>query len=297
MRRRFALSLAATLAVASAPVMAGTLKSLVHPPPDGAIITMLLTDGTVMAQGGNANDWWKLTPDNKGSYVNGTWTQLASFPSGYAPYANAESVLPDGRVVMAGGEYNNFEFSFTNQSMIYDPLTNKWTDITPGHFFPFIGDSPSNVLPDGRFVVGEKFKEKVFALDAKTLTWSELPSTNKNDFNAEEGWLLMPDNSILTVDVKDHPQSERYLIKSGKWVTAGSTVVDLRGPQDCCGHCIQYGPKGKCYDPPGETGGSVLRPDGTVFAAGSTPDGGDRGHTAIYTPPSKGDKHGHWTAG
>jgi hypothetical protein len=298
MRCRLALSLAATFAVVSAPAMAGTLKSLLHQPPDGAIITMLLTDGTVMAQGGNASDWWKLTPDNKGSYVNGTWTQLASFPGGYAPYANAEAVLADGRVVMAGGEYNNFEFSFTNESMIYDPQTNKWTDITPDkRLLPFIGDSPSNVLPDGRFVVGQKFKKSVFALDPKTLSWSELASTKKNDFNAEEGWLLMPDNSILTVDVKDHPNSERYIPSTGAWMGAGSTVVDLRGPQNCCGNCIPYGPKGKCYDPPGETGGSVLRPDGTVFAAGSVPEGENTGHTAIYTPPSRGDRHGHWTAG
>jgi hypothetical protein len=153
------------------------------------------------------------------------------------------------------------------------------------------------VLPDGRFVVGEKFKEKVFALDPKTLTWSELVSQKKNDFNAEEGWILLPDDSILTYDVKDHPQSERYIPSTGIWKSAGSTVVDLRGPQNCCGNCIPYGPKGKCYDPPGETGGAVLRPDGTVFAAGSAPDGENHGHTAIYTPPSKGDKRGHWTAG
>ena len=226
MRCRLALSLAATFAVVSAPAMAGTLKSLLHQPPGGAIITMLMTDGTVMAQSGNASDWYKLTPDNKGSYVNGTWTQVASFPSGYAPYANAEAVLADGRLVIAGGEYNNFEFSFTNQSMIYDPKTNKWTDITPDkRLLPFIGDSPSNVLPDGRFVVGEKFKKSVFAFDPKTLTWSELASAKKNDFNAEEGWLLMPDNSILTVDVKNHPDSERYIPSTGVWMDAGSTVA------------------------------------------------------------------------
>ena len=85
--------------------------------------------------------------------------------------------------------------------------------------------------------------------------------------------MLLPDDSILTFDVKDHPQSERYLPATGKWVDAGSTIVDLRGPQNCCGNCITYGRKNKCYDPPGEVGGSALRPDGTVFAAGSTPEG------------------------
>jgi hypothetical protein len=291
MRFRLALTLASCLAAAT-PAMAGKVVSLTHQSPGGVIITMLMTDGTVMAQASNAQDWYKLTPDNKGSYVNGTWTKVASFPAGYAPYANAESVLADGRLVMAGGEYNNFDFSFTNQSMIYDPKTNKWTDITPGGKLKFIGDSPSNVLPDGRFVVGQKFNKTVFAFDPKTDSWSQLVSKGKNDFNAEEGWLLMPDQSILTVDVKDHPQAERYIPKSGKWKSAGSTVVDLRGPQNCCGHCIQYGPKLKCYDPPGETGGSVLRPDGTVFAAGSVPEGQQIAHTSIYNPATN-----TWTPG
>lgn len=297
MRRSLVLSLALAAAI-SAPATAGTLKNLAHQPPDGAIITMLMTDGTVLAQGYNETDWWKLTPDSTGSYVNGTWKQVASLPAGYSPDAMAEAVLADGRLMIAGGEYNFGQFSFTNKSAIYDPLTDKWTDVTPDrHLLPFIGDSPQNVLPDGRFIVGEKFKKKVFAFDPKTMTWSELASNKKNDFNAEEGWTLMPDGSILTVDVKDHPQSERYIPSNGNWVSAGSTVVDLRGPQNCCGNCIPYGPKNKCYDPPGETGGQAMRPDGTVFASGAMPDGEHTAHTAIYTPPSKGDRHGHWTAG
>jgi len=296
MRRHLALSLAMCLVSASA--MAATIKQLTHQPPDGAIITMLMTDGTVLAQGFNERDWWKLTPDNTGSYINGTWKQVASLPSGYSPDAMAESVLADGRLVIAGGEYNNNQFAFTNQSAIYDPIADTWTDITPDkRLLPFIGDSPATVLPDGRFMVGEKFKKSVFVFDPKTMTWSELPSQKKNDFNAEEGYNLLPDGSVLTFDVKAHPNSERYVLETGIWVNAGSTVVDLRGPQNCCGNCIPYGPKDKCYDPPGEVGGSVLRPDGTVFAAGSIPEGQQIAHTSIYTPPSKGDKHGHWTPG
>jgi hypothetical protein len=295
---RFKLALSLAMCVAAAPATAGTLKSLTHRSPDGAIFTMLLTDGSVMAQGFGETDWYRLTPDNTGSYVNGTWKQTASLPPGYAPYAMAEEVLADGRLVIAGGEYNFDSFSFTNLSAIYDPVADKWKDITPPKkLIPFIGDSPANVLPDGRMILGEKFTKKLFVLDPKTLTWSQIPSKHKNDFHAEEGWTLLADGSILTFDVKAHPQSERYLPEEGKWVSAGSTIVDLRGPQNCCGNCIPYGPKGKCYDPPGEVGGSVMRPDGTVFAAGSRPDGETAAHTSIYTPPSKGDPKGHWTPG
>src|SRR5262249_37084244 len=45
--------------------------------PNGAF---LLTDGRVLVQDGNLTNvaWWTLTPDNSGSYVNGTWNQVAS---------------------------------------------------------------------------------------------------------------------------------------------------------------------------------------------------------------------------
>ena len=52
---------------------------------DGAANPILLTDGTVLVQDAGFPDWWRLTPDNKGSYVNGTWTQIASLPCWIQP--------------------------------------------------------------------------------------------------------------------------------------------------------------------------------------------------------------------
>ncbi|HVU19502.1 MAG TPA: hypothetical protein VHE09_02150 [Rhizomicrobium sp.] len=295
MFRRFVPLLAVFLA--AVPAWAGTLTNLVHQIPDGAIITMQLTDGTVLAQGGNETDWWKLTPDNTGSYQKGTWTRLADLPSGYSPYAQTQAVLADGRVIVSGGEYNFDQFAFTNLTAVYDPVTNKWKMIKAPKGWCCVGDTPSIVMPDGRFVLGYKFKTKMAALDPATLTWTEIPSAKKKGWNAEEGWVLLPDGTFLTIDVKAHPHTERYIPEKGKWVSAGDTPVDLRGSQNCCGNCIPYGPKNKCYDPPGETGAAVRRPDGTVYATGSRPDGESKAHTAIWTPPSKDDKHGHWTAG
>jgi hypothetical protein len=294
MLRRFAFSLAFVLAATAA--QSQTFTQLTHQPPDGAIITMQMTDGTVLAQGNNDSDWWKLTPDNKGSYANGTWTRMADLPSGYSPYAQAEAVLADGRLIISGGEYNFGEFAFTNQTAVYDPVANTWTMIDPPKGWTNIGDSPEIVLPDGRFVLGYKFKTKMAALDPATLKWTPLKSKGKSGMNAEEGWVLLPDGSFMTVDVKSHPNSERYIPQTGRWQDLGSTGVDLRGSQNCCGTCIQYGPKNKCYDPPGETGAAIRRPDGTIFATGATPDGETKAHTAIFTP-GKGNKKGQWTAG
>jgi len=69
----------------SSAALAQTLTPLKHQPPDGVILSFQLTDGTVMVQGNNYSDWWKLTPDDTGSYVNGKWSQLASLPADMRP--------------------------------------------------------------------------------------------------------------------------------------------------------------------------------------------------------------------
>jgi len=82
-------------------------------------INLLLTDGTVLVQNVGARDWWRLTPDITGSYVNGTWSSAGSTQVGYAPEYFASSVLADGRMVMIGGEYNLGASAFTDLGAIY----------------------------------------------------------------------------------------------------------------------------------------------------------------------------------
>jgi hypothetical protein len=270
------------------------LQSLVNQPPDGAGIGLLLTDGTVIFQGGNQTDWWKLTPDKFGSYVKGTWVQVASLPSGYSPLYFASAVLADGRAVIVGGEYNFGQFVLTNLAAIYDPKADKWTSLGHPKGWAYIGESPSAVLPDGKYLVGRKLDKSAAVLDPATLKWTLVGTAGKSDFNAEEGWTLMPDGSILTYDVKNAPHSEKYISSMAKWFTAGSTIVDLHSPHS--GGCIQY--PGGCYPAPGEVGPGILRPDGTVFATGSYSNGGSGpGHTAVYHPGKKPTDPGKWTVG
>jgi hypothetical protein len=282
------------LLVISSFSLAQNLKNLVNQPPDGAGIGLLLTDGTVIFQGNNQTDWWKLTPDKFGSYVNGTWSQIASLPSGYSPLYFASAVLADGRVVIVGGEYNFGQFVLTNLAAIYDPKANKWTSLGHPKGWAYIGESPSAVLPDGKYLVGRKLDKTAAVLDPATLTWTLVGTAGKSDFNAEEGWTLMPDGSILTYDVKNAPHSEKYVSSMAKWFTAGSTIVDLHSPHS--GGCIPY--PGGCYPAPGEVGPGILRPDGTVFATGSGSNGGSGpGHTAVYHPGKKPTDPGKWTVG
>ena len=291
MPKRFLLVVSLCLALAGMSP-AQTTQRLTHQPPDGAGICLQLTDGTVLCQGNGESDWYKLTPDNTGSYVNGTWAKMANLPSGYVPDAFASAVLADGRVVITGGEYLNGNFTLTNLGAIYDPKANTWTNLPAPSTWQYIGDSPSIVLPNGTFLVGNKLTKQDAMLNPKTLTWTVLPGNGKSDFDAEEGWTLLPDGSVLTMDVKNAPNSERYVPGTKKWSTAGSTIVDLHSPSPF--GCIRYGPNGSlCYYPPGEIGPAILRPDGTVFATGSNSSTGNgAGHTAIYDTKAK-----TWTVG
>jgi hypothetical protein len=120
---------------------------------------LLLTDGTVLAHVSCTSTWWKLTPDFTGSYINGSWSQIASLPSGYDPRFFSSAVLPDGRVIVEGGEYNNSTFdcttnqgAWTTKGAIYDPLFNTWTPITPPAGWTTIGDAQATVLANGTYM-------------------------------------------------------------------------------------------------------------------------------------------------
>jgi hypothetical protein len=125
------------------------------------------------------------------------------------------------------------------------------------------------------------------------MTWTAVGSSGKADWNAEEGWVLMPNGTVLTWDVLNSPHSEHYVPSLQQWISDGNTATNLMGPPEV--GCIQYG--GGEYCPPGETGPGILRPDGSVFATGATPQGQNHGHTSIYRPGASPTDAGTWTAG
>ena len=247
---------------------------------------ILLTDGTVMVADDGCQDWWKLTPDEFGSYVNGTWTQLASTPAGYSPLYHSSAVLPDGRVIIEGGEYNFLHAVWTNLGAIYDPLSNIWTMVNPPAGWSTIGDAQGVVLSDGTFMQANCCTTQAALLNPTTLTWTAT-GAGKFDVNDEEGWTLLPNRQVLTVDAyvfaydAGGMNSEIYNPASGSWFSAGSTTVQLWDSAAKCG-----GKNHASF----EVGPGVLRPDGTVFYTGANRCAA--GHTAIYNSGT-----GAWNAG
>ncbi len=278
--------------------------ALANPAPAGGYLSLLLTDGRVMMQSINdAGVFYGLTPDAFGDYGKGTWRQLASPPAGYAPDAGAEAVLADGRVLFVGGEYNQNQYAtpfapsaLTNMSALYDPVADGWTMIAPPPGVDYIGDPPSTVMPDGSFVFGTKLGREMWRLDPVSLTWTSLPTTGKADDFPEEGWTLLPNGNLFTIDVGTPPHAEHYDPLAAQWYSDGNTPVVLTSPTSYPNGLtygpapvqvvggVSYGPgPAGTYFPPGEVGPALLLPDGSVFATGAD-NGGNTGHTAIYTP-------------
>ncbi|MHB1089062.1 MAG: Kelch repeat-containing protein, partial [Acidimicrobiales bacterium] len=250
-------------------------------------VMLLLTDGSVLVQDQGPNNagtgnWWKLTPNSRGDYLNGTWRRIASMPAGFGPMYAASAVLPDGRVIVEGGELNLGIGTATNLGALYDPVANTWTSLTPPNGgagnWSAIADAPSVVLANGTFMIGSadfsQTKDQA-VLNASTLTWSTT-GANKADGNGEEGWSLLPNGKVLTVDtwLPSTNNSEIYDPATGSWSSAGATPVPLIDPSS--------GPANN----EGEIGPQLLMPNGNVFAEGSN------GNTAIYDSTT-----GTWATG
>jgi len=145
---------------------------------------LLLADGSVMVHEFQSNKWHKLSPDGNGSYVNGSWTDLApmldnsAIPTSaagptYAPTFFASAVFADGRVFIAGGEYNGNQSTASDMlnAEIYDPVTDSWKIISTPSGWTGIGDAVTCVLPDGRLLLGNFNSTNTALYDPDTDIW------------------------------------------------------------------------------------------------------------------------------
>lgn len=267
--------------------MAGTWDSFNAPTGFNADTMILLTDGSVLVHDAvgtvdNNNqitsggiNWYRLSPNADGTYKSNAWA--GPFPMLNARQFFASGVLRDGRVFVVGGEYSDaFGQDLCTLGEIFDPSTNAWSQMSkPTPQFDFItGDAPSCILPDGRVLLG-----CINNLDPRTATWDAATDLwlqaglafnskavdSKTSSSGEETWTLLPDGSVLTVNVANPNNTQRYDPTQDLWVDAGQTPQNLV-VQSINGINVS------------EIGPAVLLNNGTVLAIGGT------GHTAIFDP-------------
>jgi hypothetical protein len=257
-------------AAAQGPFAAGTWTRAKNAPPSAVGHPLLLTDGSVLINSfffsSHADPWYRLVPDNTGSYVHGTWYKAGVLPSGYNPLYFASQVLPSGQVAIFGGEYNNGNLQWTAFGALYTPASNKWTRLSAPSGWGTIGDAESILLPNGKMMLANccTSDEAILTLTGEVAGWTPT-GAGKADSNDEEGWTLLPGNQILTVNAYANGGCcakgfQIYSPTTGKWTTpAGNTVVNLVDRNSA------------------EIGPLALLPNGHVFAGGGTT------NNAIYT--------------
>jgi len=280
--RRSAVVPPATPSARVVPTGSGTWTALPAAPTSATLYAPhLLTDGTVLIEDGTNPQWYKLTPDINGSYVNGTWSTIAVLPvingQQYAPLYHASAILPDGRLAIQGGEYNANQTNtqngggnvYVNLGAIYDPVADSWTPVAPPAnlsgvlstgYLGEIGDAQSVVLSNGTWMIAgccaNPAADDLF--NASTLGWTSTPAPSDQgaNYQDEQGYELLPNGNVLTIDVisgQNPTSAEQYVPSSATWVSAGNTPVPLPDPAFCAN---------------GEIGPAVLRPDGTLVAFG-----------------------------
>jgi Kelch motif len=261
--------------------MAGPWKGLNNTPSFSVDTMLLLTDGSVMCHEVETPNWHKLVPDANGDYVNGTWQAMTPLPANAPlsqkgpvdePLYYASAVLKDGRVFVAGGEYNDGGVPVDLLTAeVYDPVADSWASVATPPGWNNIGDAPSCVLPDGKVLLGDINSTRTATFDPVAKTWAT--GGNKDDNSSEESWTLLPDHTILCAEVDNHPKAEKYVIATNKWVSAGSVPAAADLVLNVPGVSIEIGP-------------AILMPDDRVFCVGAS------GHTALYNV-----KTGAWFAG
>lgn len=266
------LSLLSVLIIGQAKAQTGTWTALTNQAPDQSQgVMVLMTDGTVLCQdasGGNYGTGWdKLTPDATGSYINGTWSRIASMNNDRLFFSS--QVLPSGKLYVGGGEYQ------TNYSTgeVYDPVANTWTlcGAVPNGYTLY--DSPSELLYTGNVLTGPELgghnSTGIFQWSPTTLAYTNETAAPLN--HDETAWLKLQDSTVLYVGIGSN-NSNRFQPKTNTWLTDANTPNNM-------------------YDTYGDEAGCALNlPNGKAIFFGSTK------YNNIYTPSGNSRTAGTWAA-
>ena len=258
-------------------LLASNWTALENQVPDEIQTMELLTNGDVMAAS-YTNAWYLLTPSSTGSYVDGTWSQLANEPT--ERLYDGSNIMQNGDYFVIGGEYigGSSTESDSNTGDIYDPSTDSWSTITP---FPqaHYGDDPTMLLENDDILAGYLGGPQTYLYDIASNSWTQTGTKNNDDQSDEENWVKLSDDSILSYDVfyrtgEATGLAQRYIPSTGTWVNTGTVPVALSNTSE-----YELGPNG-------------LLPNGDVIQIGGN------GNTAIFDPSTDTNTGGGtWTAG
>jgi hypothetical protein len=191
----------------------------------------VLGDGRVLVSGGrffNGNFYEYLSSAEIYNPETESWTITGSMS--ITRHYHTSTLLQDGRVLVAGGYYRDFNGNFyhLNSAEIYDPQTGQWS--LTGSMAATRGGHTATLLEDGRVMVAGGVNSAYLAsaeiFDPQTGTWSTTGSSNVA--RAGHTATMLPDGLVLVASGSSGgtttftTSAELYDPASGTWSLTGS---------------------------------------------------------------------------
>jgi hypothetical protein len=183
----------------------------------------LLADGRVLLSGSHdypiQSDSQLFDPDS------GTWTATGSMTE--IRWGHAAVLLPDGRVLVAGG-VPDYPPGGVNSAELYDPDTASWTAIANMHAHR--GEITATQLADGKVLVyggrnrsnsEEPFSAELY--DPATGVWTDAGDLASPDATYSTATRLLDGGVLLSGDSRSR-DAERYDPRTGTWTAVGSML-------------------------------------------------------------------------
>jgi hypothetical protein len=197
---------------------------------------LLLPDGTVLVAGGtrDGGDGSELASAELYDPGSGSWAATGEMIE--ARGGPTATLLPDGRVLVAGGFITNEGFAFPLASAeLFDPSTGSWT--ATGNMIEARSSHAATLLPDGTVLVvggdsvggggGELASAELY--DPGTGSWT--PTCSMAEVRSGPTATLLPDGMVLAAGGFSGgsmlASAELYDPSSGSW-TATANMVGVR---------------------------------------------------------------------
>jgi uncharacterized repeat protein (TIGR01451 family)/uncharacterized delta-60 repeat protein len=164
----------------------------------------LLADGRALAVGGFGEGGGNVFVLNNAEIYDpatGSWTTVANTMT-TARCSHTATLLPDGRVLVVGGQTLFHSYVCFDSAEIYDPVSGTWT--TTDSMDAARSEHRATLLPDGRVLVTGGFYfgpgytvtlDSAELYDPSTALWS--PADNMNVARCQHSATLLPNGRVL----------------------------------------------------------------------------------------------------